>query len=91
MQQAQSNIDNLNEALALAEQKFTFNTTQVQNGLNAGETTVNTINGVLLGLQAGMAIDYAVAGIAALAERPPRRRRRADRMSPARAPSGRRR
>jgi hypothetical protein len=64
VQQAQSNIDNLNEALALAEQKFTFNTTQVQNGLNAGETTVNTINGVLLGLQAGMAIDYAVAGIA---------------------------
>lgn len=61
IQQAQSNIDALNDTLALAQQKYTFNTTQPYE--NSGESTVDSINTVMLGLQESMAALYAVAGI----------------------------
>ena len=63
VQQAQSNIDSLNQSLALAQQKYTFNTTQPY--MNAGESSADSTNTFMLGLQESMAALYAVAGIAA--------------------------
>jgi hypothetical protein len=61
VQQAQSNIDALNQTLALAQQKYTFNTTQPY--MNSGEQTVDDLTDFMLGLQAFMAATYTIAGL----------------------------
>ena len=63
VQQAQSNIDALTQTLALAQQKYTFNTTQPFE--NAGESTADSIQTFMLGLEESMALLYAFAGITA--------------------------
>jgi len=63
VQQAQSNIDALNQTLALATQKYTYNSTR--GPLNEGEEVVFKINTGLQILQGSFAAGYAIAGIAA--------------------------
>jgi hypothetical protein len=63
VQQAQSNIDALTQTLALAQQKYTFNSTQPY--MNAGENTADSIYSLILGYAAGEAIAYGIAGVAA--------------------------
>jgi hypothetical protein len=63
VQQAQSNIDSLNQTLALAQQKYNFNSTQ--GPLNAGELISDDLNGLMLGFSAGEGIALGIAGIAA--------------------------
>jgi hypothetical protein len=63
VQQAQDAIDAANQTLALAQQKYNFNSTQAYE--NASELAVDDIYGFILGVQAGMTVSYSIAGIAA--------------------------
>lgn len=64
VQQAQSNIDALNQGLALAQQKFNFNNQQAGSFMNSAEQVSADLNTGMLILKAIEAIAYLVAGIA---------------------------
>jgi hypothetical protein len=63
VQQAQSNIDALNQTLALAQQKYTFNSTQPFE--NEGEQAADLMSGAKAAVQGALAVAYSIAGIAA--------------------------
>jgi len=63
IQQAEDAIEATNQTLALAQQKYNFNTSQVY--MNDGEATETSLNLKIGGLQVVFALAYAAAGIAA--------------------------
>ena len=62
VEQAQHNIDAITQTLALAQQKLTFNLTQPY--MNTAETIADTLASIKVGVEAGTAIAWAIAGIA---------------------------
>lgn len=64
VQQAQSNIDALYQALALAQQKYTFNTTQ--DLANAGEIVGTTLHAAAVLLKVIAAVTTTVGAVAAV-------------------------
>ena len=62
VEQAQHNIDAIDQTLALAQQKLTFNSTQPF--MNTAESIADALASIKVGVEAGTAIAWAIAGIA---------------------------